>query len=67
MVKVKLGDDVVQSKIRFKVRFDFKGEHRPGRFLFGGKPIEQVAEETREEQISLAKKYTRSGYFFYRL
>ena len=25
MVKVKLGDEIVQSKIRFKVRFDFKG------------------------------------------
>ena len=25
MVKVKLGDEIVQSKIRFKVRFDLKG------------------------------------------
>jgi hypothetical protein len=33
MVKVKLGDELIQSKIRFKVRFDFKGEYRPGRFF----------------------------------
>jgi len=64
MVKVKLGDDIVQSKIRFKVRFDFKGEHRPGRFLFGGKSIEQVAEETREEQLALLKNIPIQGISF---
>ena len=47
MVKVKLGDEIVQSKIRFKVRFDYRGEYKPGKFLFGGKPVEQVAQETR--------------------
>lgn len=64
MVKVKLGDDIVQSKIRFKVRFDFKGEYKPGRFLFGGKPIEQVAQETREEQLALLKNIPVQGISF---
>lgn len=64
MVKVKLGDDVIQSKIRFKVRFDFKGGYKPGRFLFGGKPIEQVAEESRAEQISLLRNIPVQGVSF---
>lgn len=64
MVKVKLGDEVIQSKIRFKVRFDFKGEYKPGRFLFGGKSIEQVAEESRAEQISLLRNIPVQGVSF---
>ncbi|MDD4570700.1 MAG: hypothetical protein PHE70_11345 [Tepidanaerobacteraceae bacterium] len=64
MVKVKLGDEIVQSKIRFKVRFDFKGEYKPGRFLFGGKSVEQVAQECREEQIALLKNIPIQGVSF---
>lgn len=64
MVKVKLGDDIVHSKIRFKVRFDFKGEYKPGRFLFGGKPIEQVAQEVRDEQLALLKNIPVQGISF---
>ena len=63
MVKVKLGDDILQSKIRFKVRFDFKGEYKPGRFLFGGKSVEQVAEESRRTNI-FAEKHSCSRNFF---
>lgn len=64
MVKVKLGNDVIQSKIRLKVRLDFKGEYKPGRFLFGGKSIEQVAQEFREEQITLLKNIPIQGISF---
>lgn len=64
MVKVKLGDDVIQSKILFKVRFDYRGEYKPGRFLFGGKPIEQMAEENREEQVTLLKNIPVQGVAF---
>jgi len=64
MVKVKLGDEIVQSKIRFKVRFDYRGEYKPGKFLFGGKPVEQVAQETREEQLALLKNIPVQGISF---
>jgi len=64
MVKVKLGDEVVQSKIKFKARFDFKGEYKPGRFLFGGKSIEQSAQDTRDEQIALLKNIPLQGIYF---
>ena len=64
MVKVKLGDDVIQSKILFKVRFDYRGEHKPGRFLFGGKSIELMAEENREEKVTLLKNLPVQGVSF---
>jgi hypothetical protein len=64
MVKVKLGDEVVQSKIKFKVRFDFKGEYKPGRFLFGGKSIEQAAQDARNEQVALLKNIPIQGIYF---
>ncbi|MCR4430660.1 MAG: hypothetical protein NUV45_06555 [Tepidanaerobacteraceae bacterium] len=64
MVKVKLGDEVVQSKIKFKVRFDFRGEYKPGRFLFGGKSMEQSAQDTRDEQITLLKNIPLQGIYF---
>ena len=61
MVRVKIGDELVQSKIRFKVRFDFKGEYRPGKFLFGGKTIEQAAQENRDEQMALLRNLPIQG------
>ncbi|MGI6485723.1 MAG: hypothetical protein ACOX15_05280 [Tepidanaerobacteraceae bacterium] len=64
MVKVKLGDDVIQSKIKFKVRFDYRGEYKPGKFLFGGKSIDQSAQDTREEQIALLKNIPIQGVSF---
>ncbi|KXG75306.1 hypothetical protein AN618_19440 [Fervidicola ferrireducens] len=64
MVKVKLGDEIVQSKIKFRVRMDFRGEHRPGKFLFGGKPVEQVAQNIREEQVTLLRNIPIQGISF---
>lgn len=64
MVKVKLGDEIVQSYIRFKVRFDFRGINRPKRLFFGNKPIEQIAEDEREEQITLLKNIPMQGIHF---
>ncbi|TYP59871.1 hypothetical protein [Thermosediminibacter litoriperuensis] len=64
MVKVKLGDEVMQSKIKFRVRMDFKGEFKPGKFLFGGKPVEQVAQSVREEQVTLLRNIPIQGISF---
>ncbi len=40
------------TKLRFKVRFDYKGKPRPARFFFGGKKTEDVAQEFREQQVA---------------
>lgn len=41
-----------RKKIKFKVRFDYKGKPKPARFFFGGKKTEDVAHEYREQQIA---------------
>ncbi len=41
------------SKIRIRVRFDYRGLPRPARFFFGGKGAREVAEEIREQQSNM--------------
>ena len=50
-----------EKEIRVKVRLDFKGTARPGRFIFGGKPIEKVAEETREQNMAMFRNVPMQG------
>jgi len=49
------------SEIMVKVRLDFKGQGKPGRFLFGGKPVDRAAEEIREQQVALLKNVPIQG------
>jgi hypothetical protein len=49
------------KEIRVKVRLDFKGTAKPARFIFGGKPIEKVAEETREQHMSMFRNVPMQG------
>lgn len=61
MVKVRIGDDLAHSDIRAKVRLDFKGSSKPGRFLFGGKPTEKIAEEIRDHQSAFLRNVPLQG------
>jgi hypothetical protein len=47
--------------ILIKIRLDFKGTGRPGRFLFGGKPTDKAAEEAREQQIAIFRNVPLQG------
>lgn len=49
------------SELTVKIRLDFKGQARPGRFLFGGKPVDKVAEEIREQQVALFRNVPVQG------
>lgn len=49
------------TAISVKVRLDFKGQGRPGRFLFGGKPVDRDAEEVREQQVALLRNVPIQG------
>jgi hypothetical protein len=40
-------EDNLASNLRVRVRFDFKGTMKSGRFFFGGKPSEKIAVENR--------------------
>lgn len=47
--------------VLLKVRLDFKGTGRPGRFLFGGKPTDRAAEEAREQQVAVFRNVPLQG------
>ncbi|KUK81120.1 MAG: Uncharacterized protein XD97_0729 [Pelotomaculum thermopropionicum] len=47
--------------ILVKIRLDFKGSHKSGRFLFGGKPTDKAAEETREQQVTVFRNVPLQG------
>ncbi|MGI5876787.1 MAG: hypothetical protein ACOX6X_08285, partial [Dethiobacteria bacterium] len=51
------------SKLKFKVRFDYKGKPRPARFFFGGRKTEDVAQEIREQQVALWRNIPMQGSY----
>lgn len=61
MVKTKVGDEMINSAIRVKIRLDYKGFHKPGKFFFGGKQTDEVAEEIREEQVAMLRNVPLQG------
>jgi len=61
MVKVSVGDELVSQPLKLRVRFDYKGVSKPGRFGFGGKNVEQVAEEAREQKVALLRNVPIQG------
>jgi len=50
-----------RNGILAKVRLDFKGDGKPGRLLFGGKPSDKAAEEAREQQVAIFKNIPLHG------
>lgn len=50
-----------RNGILAKVRLDFKGDSKPGRLLFGGKPSDKAAEEAREQQVAIFKNVPLHG------
>ncbi|MDF9407388.1 hypothetical protein L7E55_03275 [Pelotomaculum isophthalicicum JI] len=62
MSKVQSGDGIVdRNGILVKVRLDFKGTGKTGRFLFGGKATDKAAEESREQQLAVFRNVPMQG------
>lgn len=53
--------DILQRPLRVRVRMDFKGVGKPGRFLFGGKPSDKAAEDLREQQVAVFRNVPIQG------
>ncbi|MFZ5644141.1 MAG: hypothetical protein ACOY46_11170 [Bacillota bacterium] len=47
--------------IRAKIRIDFKGNAKPGKFFFGGKSVEKMAEEAREQNVAVFRNIPIQG------
>ncbi|SHF03966.1 hypothetical protein SAMN02745133_01693 [Desulforamulus putei DSM 12395] len=54
-------DDLMHRPLRVRVRMDFKGIGKPGRFLFGGKPSDKAAEDLREQQVAVFRNVPIQG------
>ncbi|MFZ5899191.1 MAG: hypothetical protein ACOYU7_08520 [Bacillota bacterium] len=61
MARFQTEQGLVEGAIRVKIRLDFKGVSRPGRFFLGSKSTEKVAEEIREQQIALFRNVPLQG------
>lgn len=53
----------MHNTIKVRVRLDFRGTVKPGRFLFGGKSTEKIAEELREQQAAFLRNVPLQGIF----
>ena len=54
-------DILPDRDIKARVRLDIKGTTKPGRFFFGGKPMDKAAEEAREQQVTLLRNVPFQG------
>lgn len=54
-------EGIFTNQIRAKIRLDFKGVSRRGRFLLGTKPTDKVAEEIREQHVALLRNVPVQG------
>lgn len=61
MVRVRMGDELIQTSMKARVRLDFRGNSKPGRFLFGGRNSEKIAEEIREQQVAMLRNVPIQG------
>ncbi len=62
MSKIQVADAASERDgILVKVRLDFRGTGKPGRFLFGGKPTDKAAEEAREQQVAVFRNVPLQG------
>ncbi len=61
MVGTKVGEEMVNMTIRVKIRLDYKGLQKPGKFFFGGKNTEEVAEEMREQHVGMLRNVPLQG------
>jgi len=60
-MKIRIGNELLTEHVRVRIRLDYSGESRNGRFFFGGKSKEQMAETMREQQVALLRNVPLQG------
>lgn len=63
MVKTRVNGEMVNVPLRLKVRFDYRGVAKSKGLFFGGKNVEQVAEEVREHKAALLRNVPVQGIY----
>ncbi|HBP65500.1 MAG TPA: hypothetical protein DD730_14880 [Desulfosporosinus sp.] len=60
-MKIRIGNELLTEHVRVRIRLDYGGESRNGRFFFGGKSKEQMAETMRAQQVALLRNVPLQG------
>ena len=60
-MKIRIGNELLTEHVRVRIRLDYRGESRSGRFFFGGKSKEEMAEKMREQQVALLRNVPLQG------
>lgn len=60
-MKIKINNETLAEKLLLKIRLDFKAQEKAGRFFFGGKTGEAMAETVRQQQVGLLKNLPLQG------
>lgn len=60
-MKIRIGNELLTEHIRVRIRVDYRGESKSGRFFFGGKSKELMAETIREQQVALLRNVPLQG------
>lgn len=61
MVKTQFGDEIINTPLRLRIRFDYRGDSKPKGLFFGNKDVYQVAEEMRDRKVSLLRNIPLQG------
>ena len=56
-----LNEEEKSGKLKLKVRFDYKGRAKQNRFPYKSKSVEEVAEQTRDQQVALLRNVPVQG------
>ncbi|GAB6154928.1 hypothetical protein JCM17380_36780 [Desulfosporosinus burensis] len=62
-MKIRIGNELLTEHVRVRIRVDYRGESKSGRFFFGGKSKELMAESIREQQVALLRNVPLQGIF----
>lgn len=60
-VITKVGGENMSIGIKVKIRLDYRGYQKPSKFFFGGKNINEVAEEMRDQQVAMLRNVPLQG------
>ena len=60
-MKIRIGNELLTEHVRVRIKLDFRGESKNGRFFFGSKNKEEMAETMREQQVALFRNVPLQG------
>ncbi|HHV72385.1 MAG TPA: hypothetical protein GXX38_07245 [Clostridia bacterium] len=61
MIRTKTDDEITDTTLKLRIRFDYKTTRKQNRFFLNNKGIDRIAEEIREQQSALLRNVPIQG------